>query len=274
VAQVLLTRADMEDLRRYMNIRRTLDRLLRWEVLPIINENATTTVDELRMGDNDELSAVVARKMRADLLVMLTSADGLMTGDPRSDAGAELVRVVKSIDAAAVERVQVAPSKSGRGGIQGKLRAAHLAIEGGVTTVVANGRTSGALARIVAGAADVGTLFLARSGPRPNPIRNFLMTEKTGTDCRIVVNDGAAAALRAKGASLLPVGIERVEGAFEAGDIVMIADGAGRLIGKGISTYSQAELKVLAGHRTERISELIGHDEGPTAVHRDCLVLL
>jgi len=274
VAQVLLTRTDMDALGNYLNARLTLERLLKWDIVPIINENDTTATEELRLGDNDELSAIVARKTKADLLVMLTSADGLMSADPRSDPEARMIPLIAELHEAGIEALQVAPGRSGRGGIQGKLRAARMAVEAGVSTVVAHGRRPSILKAIVAGDPEAGSLFLPRTVARFNPLRNFLLTEKGSSHHRLVVNAGAITALRERGSSLLPVGIVRVEGSFEAGEVVLIVDERGEAVAKGISEFSASELERVRGHRSAELATLLNTPHEPEAVHRDLMVLV
>lgn len=274
VAQVLVTRGDLDDRHRYMNARITLERLVQWHVLPVINENDTTATEELRLGDNDELSAILARGVKADLLVMLTGAEGLMTADPRTNPDAEVVPYVSQIHPEGIESITVAPGRSGRGGIKGKLHAARLATEGGVLTAIANGRKPGVLRALLDAETSMGTLILPRTGPRLNPLRSFLMTEKGSATHRLVVNAGAIQALTERGSSLLPVGIVKVEGTFEAGEVVLVCDESGHPLAKGIATHSATDLRSIAGRRTPEVQQLLGATVEPEAVHRDLLVLL
>jgi glutamate 5-kinase len=267
-AQVLLTFFDMSARTHYVNARRTLRRLLDWRIVPVINENDTTTTDEISFGDNDFLAAQVAVLVGARLLVLLTDAGGLYTSDPRLDPAAQLVERVA--DAATLEALEIGGPGTplGSGGMRSKVVAAELAGAAGIQTVIASGFESGVLPRAWAGEA-IGTRF------EPQPVRHssFKLWLKFAKPSRgvIVVDGGAARALRDGGTSLLPVGIVAVDGAFDAGDAVEVRD-AHAPIGKGICNYSAAELRQVMGLKSSQVREVLPRatDE---AVHRDYFVL-
>jgi len=283
-AQVLLTFFDMSVRTHYVNARRTLRRLLDWRIVPVINENDTTTTDEISFGDNDFLAAQVAVLVGARLLVLLTDAGGLYTADPRVNPSARLVERVDSLAAIADLEIGGTGSRLGSGGMRSKVVAAELAGAAGIRTVIASGLQAGALAAAWEGEA-VGTRF------EPQPVRqsSFKLWLRYAKPSRgtLTVDAGAARALREGGTSLLPVGIVDVAGAFDAGDAVDVcaADAAGSpvarvagplapasAIGKGICNYSAAELRRVMGLKSPRVRELLPHatDE---AVHRDHFVL-
>jgi glutamate 5-kinase len=267
-AQVLLTFFDMSARTHYVNARRTLRRLLDWRIVPVINENDTTTTDEISFGDNDFLAAQVAVLVGARLLVLLTDAGGLYTRDPRQDPAAELVARVD--DAAALDALEIGGPGSplGSGGMRSKVVAAELAGAAGITTVIASGHEAGILPAAWAGD-DVGTRF------EPQPVRHssFKLWLKYAKPSQgtVVVDGGAARALREGGTSLLPVGIVDVEGAFDAGDAVDVRDG-GAPIGKGICNYSASELRRVKGLKSAEVRDVLPRavDE---AIHRDYFVL-
>jgi glutamate 5-kinase len=267
-AQVLLTFFDMSARTHYVNARRTLQKLLEWRIVPVINENDTTTTDEISFGDNDFLAAQVAVLVGARLLMLLTDTDGLYTADPRRDPAARLVEEVT--DPAALDDFEIghAPSPLGSGGMRSKVIAAEMASAAGIATVIGSGLVPGVLARAWAGEL-AGTRFT------PQPVRqsSFKLWLKYAKPSHgtVTVDDGAARALREGGTSLLPVGIVRVDGAFEAGDAVEVRDGRSA-IGKGICNYSAAELRQVMGLKSAQVREVIPRatDE---AVHRDYFVL-
>ncbi|MBA2514322.1 MAG: glutamate 5-kinase [Solirubrobacterales bacterium] len=270
-AQVLLTFFDMSARTHYLNARRTLRKLLDWRIVPIINENDTTTTDEISFGDNDFLAAQVAILLGADLLILLTDTDGLHTADPRVDPAAEPIRVVS--DFAALDRLQIghATSPLGSGGMRSKVVAAEMATAAGVTTVIASGLAPGTIRRASAGE-EAGTRFQPQA-VRHSSFKLWLKYAKPGRGT-LIIDAGAERALRDGGTSLLPVGIVEVQGAFDAGDAVAVR-AAGAFsgdIGKGICNYSAAELRRVRGLKSAEVRELLPRatDE---AVHRDYFVL-
>ena len=267
-AQVLLTFFDMSARSHYLNARQTLRRLLEWRVVPVINENDTTTTDEISFGDNDFLAAQVAILIAAERLVLLTDAEGLFTADPRTDPNARLVSEVTEFDQLDQLRIGHASSPLGSGGMRSKVVAAEMATAAGIPTVIAGGHVPGALLAAAQGH-PVGTRFAARPG-RYSSFKLWLRYAKP-TRGRVLVDAGAARALREGGTSLLPVGIVEVSGEFDAGDAVEIAHD-GDLVGKGICNYSAGELRRVRGLKSADVRQRLPRatDE---AVHRDYFVL-
>ena len=268
-AQVLLTFFDVSARTHYLNARRTLRKLLEWRIVPVINENDTTTTDEISFGDNDFLAAQVAVLVDASLLLLLTDIGGLYTGNPRSDPGAELVREVR--DVRALEALDIGSSTSplGSGGMRSKVVAAEMAGAAGIPTVIGSGFEPGLLLRAWAGE-EGGTRF------EPSPVRQpsfklWLKYTKPSQGA-VVVDAGAARALRDGGTSLLPVGITAVEGSFEAGDAVDVRDATAAPVGKGISSYSAAELRRVMGLKSSEVRAVLPRATAE-AVHRDYFVL-
>jgi glutamate 5-kinase len=267
-AQVLLTFFDMSARTHYLNARRTLRRLLDWHLVPVVNENDTTTTDEISFGDNDFLAAQVAVLVGARRLVLLTDTDGLHTADPRRDPGAALVGEVTDFAALSELRIGHETSPLGSGGMRSKVVAAEMATAAGIPVAIANGLTPGTVAAAAAGE-PVGTRFPARPG-RHSSFKLWLKYAKPQRGA-VVVDAGAARALRDGGTSLLPVGVTDVVGDFDAGDAVaVICDG--ETIGKGIASYPAVELRRVAGMKSAAVRELLP-GAGAEAVHRDYFVL-
>ncbi len=267
-AQVLLTFFDMSARNHYLNARQTLRKLLEWGIVPVINENDTTTTDEISFGDNDFLAAQVAILLGADELLLLTDMDGLFHADPRTDPQARLIDEVT--DFASVEALEIGLSKSplGSGGMRSKVVAADMATAAGIPAVIINGTRPGTVLRAVAGERE-GTRFL----PQPRRTSSFKLWLKYAKPAhgRLVVDPGAERALRERGSILLPVVVVDVVGEFEAGDAVEItADG--RVIGKGIVNYSAGELREVKGLKTDDVRERMPR-AAEEAVHRDYFVL-
>ncbi|MDR7481735.1 MAG: glutamate 5-kinase [Armatimonadota bacterium] len=268
VAQVLLTADDLAVRRRYLNARNTVAALLRRHILPIVNENDTVATEEIRIGDNDTLSAQVAILVGAELLCILSDVDGLYTGDPRRDPAARRIPEVPAITAEIERLARRTPSGVGTGGMITKLTAARLATAAGCTVVIADGRTPRVLDRLLAGE-RLGTWFLPVA--RTVAGRKRWLVASARVRGRLVVDDGAAAALRERGRSLLPSGIREVHGAFSAGDLVAVLDPAGREIARGIVAHDRTVLEQMRGRRSQEIAHLArGRIE---AIHRDNLVL-
>ncbi|HEY6694886.1 MAG TPA: glutamate 5-kinase [Solirubrobacteraceae bacterium] len=267
-AQVLLTFFDVSARTHYLNARATLRKLLDWRIVPVINENDTTTTDEISFGDNDFLAAQVAVLVAADLLVLLTDTEGVYTADPRTAAGAQLVAEVTDAEALSELQIGHAASPLGSGGMRSKVVAAEMASAAGIASVIGSGLVPGVLARAWAGE-PAGTRFA------PQPVRrsSFKLWLKYAKPSHgtLTVDDGAARALREGGTSLLPVGIVSVDGAFDAGDAVEVRDRRSQ-IGKGICNYSAAELRKVMGLKSSEAREVLPRatDE---AVHRDYFVL-
>ena len=267
-AQVLLTFFDMSARTHYLNVRHTLEKLLDWRVVPVINENDTTTTDEISFGDNDFLAAQVAILVGAERLLLLTNTDGVFTADPRSDPEAELISRIEEIEQ--LESLQIGHETSplGSGGMRSKVVAAEMATAAGIPTVIANGQLAGTIGAAVRGG-RVGTTFPARV----DRVSSFKLWLKYAKPSRglVQVDAGAARALRDGGTSLLPVGVVEVDGEFDAGDAIEVIC-AGEQVGKGISNYSADELRRVLGLKSAAVRELLplASDE---AVHRDYFVL-
>ena len=268
-AQVLLTFFDMSARTHYLNARRTLQKLLEWRVVPVVNENDTTTTDEISFGDNDFLAAQVAILLGADMLVLLTSTEGVFTADPTVDPAAELVHEVTDYERLGALDIGHRTTALGSGGMRSKVVAAEMATAAGIPAVVCSGlRAHETLPAALAGE-PVGTRFPAREA-RWSSFKLWLRYAKPSRGT-VVVDDGAARALSHAGTSLLPVGIVEVTGSFDAGDAVDIVH-AGQIIGKGICTYEAGELRQVRGLQSARVRELLP-GAGDEAVHRDYLVL-
>ena len=267
-AQVLLTFFDVSAREHYLNARRTLRKLLDWGVVPVINENDTTATDEITFGDNDLLAAQVAILTGANLLVLLTDTEGLHTADPRASEAAELVTEVTDFETIADLEIGVASSPLGSGGMRSKVVAAEMATAAGIEATICSGLRADALEAVLAGE-TAGTRFPARD----TGYSSFKLWLKYAKPSRgtVVVDGGAARALREGGTSLLPVGVVDVEGGFEAGDAVEVTDG-GRAIGKGICNYSAAELRRVKGMKSADVREVLPRAT-EEAVHRDYFVL-
>jgi glutamate 5-kinase len=273
VAQTLLTKRDLADRQGYLNARNTLLALLDVRAVPIVNENDVVAVEEIegaKIGDNDNLSALVANLVDADLLVLLTDQAGLFTTDPRLHPDARLIQRVERIDEE-IEQLAGESGERGVGGMTTKIQAAKLATAGGSDVVIADGREKEILVRLSEGEA-LGTLFPATVDRLESRKRWML----TGLSLKgsIVVDAGAARALRQEKRSLLPAGIRRVEGPFERGDAIAICDSEGQRIACGIASYGSSDIESIQGLRSERIEEVLGYQYGAEVVHRDNMVLL
>jgi len=274
VAQALLTKADLADRAGYLNARNTLLALMELGVLCIVNENDVVAVDEIeeaKFGDNDNLSAMVANLVDADLLLLLTDTAGLYTTDPHLDPNARLISRVERIDSE-IERVAAeSPSRLGTGGMSTKIEAAKLATASGVTVVIADGRESDIILRLVAGEA-IGTHFLPATSKLES--RKRWMLSGLSTRGKLMVDAGAALALKKQNRSLLAAGINQVEGEFQRGDIVNIYDPEGSRLGCGIANYSSSDIEAIKGAHSKEIVALLGYDYGSEVVHRNNLVVL
>jgi glutamate 5-kinase len=271
VGQMLLTRADVEHRRRYLNARDLLHALLERRIVPIINENDAVATEEIKVGDNDNLSALVATLGEADLLLLLTDQPGLFTADPRSNPEAELIPEVREIDEQLLQAAGGSVSGLGVGGMTTKLQAAYVARRAGADVVIAAGHAPNVITRIAAGE-SVGTFFPALENRAENRKRWILAGSRpSGT---LTIDAGAARALVGHGRSLLPAGISQVAGTFQRGDAVSIIDETGKSLARGIARYAAADLRKIAGHHSDEIPNLLGYGYGPVAVHRNDLILL
>jgi glutamate 5-kinase len=267
-AQVLLTFFDMSARTHYLNARQTLRKLLEWRVVPVINENDTTTTDEISFGNNDFLAAQVAILIGAELLVLLTDADGVFTADPRTSPDATMLEHVSSFEELEALDIGHATSPLGSGGMRSKVVAAEMATAAGIPAVITSGMKPGAITAAALGE-PTGTRFPAQEG-RYSSFKLWLKYAKPVRG-RVTVDAGAARALREGGTSLLPVGVVGIDGEFDAGDAVEVVHG-GSEVGRGISNYSAAELRRVRGMKSRDVRELLprASDE---AVHRDYFVL-
>ncbi len=272
VAQVLLTRADLSDRRRYLNSRNTLAALLAEKIIPIINENDTVATEEIRVGDNDNLSAHVANLSEAEALILLTDQPGLFTADPRHVPSAELIREVTSaeIPEALWRAAGLSASGLGTGGMVTKLQAADLARRAGAMVVIASGSEPEILLRLTAGE-KIGTRFYPVSTAIESRKR-FILANRRSPGL-VVVDDGAVQALR-RGGSLLPVGVVSVQGKFERGDTVRVAALDGHEIARGLINYASVDLERIRGEQSEAIERILGFFYGDEVIHRNNMVLL
>ncbi len=274
VAQTLLTRRDLSDRLGYLNARNTLLAMLELRVIPVINENDVVASDEIegaKIGDNDNLSALVANLVDADLLALLTDTGGLYTADPRTNPTAELLPRVDRIDASIEALAGESQSVLAVGGMATKVQAAKLATGGGTDMYIAAGHEPDVLVRLASGD-SVGTYFPA-TGDRMESRRRWMLAGLS-VKGSIVVDEGAARAMREKRTSLLPAGVKEVQGVFQRGDAVNVIDATGARVACGIANYTAEEILRIRGVRSDRIEEVLGHHYGGEVIHRDNLVLL
>ena len=270
-AQVLLTHEDLADRTRYLNARTTLRTLLELRVVPIINENDTVATDEIRLGDNDTLGALVTNLIEADCLIILTDQPGLYTADPRKDPQATLVMDAHAGDPELERMAGGAGSSVGTGGMLTKILAAKRAARSGAHTVICSGREARVLLRLAAGEA-IGSQLVARQAPLA--ARRQWLADHLQLRGGVVLDDGAVRALREDGKSLLPVGVKGVTGEFERGEVVAVVDPSGREIARGLINYSASEARRIAGKASSAIEAELGYMDEPELIHRDNLVVL
>jgi glutamate 5-kinase len=274
VAQALLTKGDLSDRNGYLNARNTLLALIELGIICIVNENDVVAVDEitkLKFGDNDNLSAMVANLVDADLLALLTDIGGLYTADPRRNPQAQLICRVDSIDEEIERMAGDTVSCQGIGGMATKIEAARLATCSGVNVVIANGLESNILVRISQGE-DTGTFFPAQVNKMESKKR--WMLSGLASKGKIMVDKGAVSALKEHNKSLLPAGIIEADGKFHRGDIVDILDEKGKRIGYGISNYNHSDLAIIGGKHSDNIPSLLNYDYGDEAIHKNNMVML
>ena len=271
VGQMLLTRADVEDRERFLNARDTLNALLKNRIIPLINENDAVATAEIRVGDNDNLSALVSVLAEADVLMLLTDQPGLFTADPRSNPDAELIGEVQHIDETLLNIAGGSVSGLGTGGMLTKLEAADTARRAGTCVVIAAGHRPNVISEIAQGD-KVGTRFPAIDNSVHSRKRWILAGVADSGALRL--DDGAIRAILEKGSSLLPKGIVDVQGHFERGAAVSLVNGAGKTVARGISRYSSDDLQLIKGCHSETIFERLGYAHGPVAVHRNDLIVL
>ncbi len=273
VAQVLLTRPGLLDRQKYLNVKNTLQTLLDWKIIPIINENDTVSTEELQFTDNDTLAALVLNLVKADLFICLSDIDCLYDKDPKKFKEAKPIKVVEKIDARILKMASKEAGRAGRGGMKSKLFAAQIATLTGVSAVIAKGREKDILKRLFQGE-ELGTLFLPQKkrffGKRP---WIALILERKG---KLYLDEGAVKAILEQGKSLLPVGIKQVEGEFRVGDSVVCLTPTGEEIAVGLVNYSSIELLKIKGCASAQISQKLNFNKNkiPEAIHRDNLVVL
>jgi glutamate 5-kinase len=270
-AQILLTHDDLADRRRYLNARSTLLTLIGLGVIPIINENDTVTTDEIRLGDNDTLGALVTNLIEADVLVLLTDQPGLYSSDPRSDPAATLLSHARAGDPALEAMAGGAGSQFSRGGMLTKVLAAKRAARSGASTVIADGREERVLTRLAAGEA-LGTQLVAET--MTLAARKQWLADHVRTAGRLTLDAGAARALTRDGKSLLPIGVVSCDGTFERGEIVGCIDPEGREIARGLINYSAGETQRILKKPSSEIAAILGYVDEPELIHRNNLVLL
>ncbi len=274
VAQALLTARDVEDRVGYLNARNTLKGLMERGVVPIVNENDVVDTQEIatpRFGDNDTLSAMAANVVDADLLLILTDTGGLFTADPNRDPSAKPVRRVERIDDSVMALAEPLEGGPGRGGMASKLRAARQAASIGVAVMFGRGESPTVVREAACGTLRDGTCFPPTAAAAESRKR-WLLSGMTKKDAALVVDGGAERALAGHARSLLPAGVREVRGRFLRGDVVEVVSEDGARIAYGIANYDSSELRKIAGERSERIAELLGHHHGDEAIHRNNLV--
>ena len=270
-AQVLLTHADMADRQRYLNARSTLRTLLALGAVPVINENDTVVTDEIKLGDNDTLGALVTNLVEADALVILTDQAGLYEADPRKNSGAKLIQTAKAGDPALEAVAGGVGSELAKGGMLTKVLAAKRAARSGAHTVIASGREPDVLVRLAKGEA-IGTLLSAETVPLA--ARKQWLADHLSVSGRVQLDAGAVKALTRDGKSLLPIGVTEVAGEFERGEVVACVDPSGREVARGLANYSAAEARRIIRKPSGEIEAILGYVDEPELIHRDNLVLL
>ena len=268
VAQVLIGHNDLEERRNSLNARATLEMLLRLGIVPVINENDTVATRELRYGDNDRLGARIAQLVSAHALVLLSSTDGLYSADPELDASARHIPEVSVITPAIESMAGESTTDSGSGGMVTKLQAARIVTAAGCSMAIADGRRPGALGELLSGARA--TWFLATGSPRT--ARNRWIASQLEAAGTVTIDPGAVAALK-RGRSLLPAGVTQVAGRFQKGELILIKDAAGQLLGRGLASYPATDAARIIGHRSDEIEPILGYRWRDELVHRDDLVL-
>lgn len=269
-AQILLTHADLADRERYLNARSTLLTLLQLKVVPVVNENDTVVTDEIKVGDNDTLGALVANLVDADALVILTDQRGLYAADPRKNPDARFIDRAQAGDPALEAMAGGAGSGIGKGGMITKILAAKRAAGSGAHTVIAWGREPNVLSRLCGGEA-IGTLL--EVGTAKQAARKQWMADQLQLRGAVVIDAGAAHKLRHEGKSLLPIGVTAVLGEFSRGDVIAIRDEAQQEVARGLANYSAAEARLIARKPSSQIESLLGYSQEPALVHRTNLVL-
>jgi len=272
VGQILLTHDDFQDRVRYLNARNTMETLLSRGIVPIVNENDTVATEEIRLGDNDRLAALVCLMLRADLLVLLTDSEGVYTKDPRRHRDARLIPFLPRIDEELLRAAGGGAGATGTGGMASKLRAAREVASSGVPVVIASGLSKSALVDALAGR-ETGT-FVAPEQARRTRSRKLWIAYARHPEGTITVDEGARRVLVERGKSLLPAGIVSVSGAFRAGDTVSLCDRKGRVFARGIASWSSEQVERGKGRRSGELRDLLEKGLPPEVIHRDNLTIL
>jgi len=271
VAQVLLTHDDLQNRKRYLNAKATLEQLLAWGIVPIINENDAVVSDEIRFGDNDTLAALVVNLVVADLLVILTDQEGLYTADPRLDSQASLVQEALATDPKLKAMAGGPGHAFSRGGMLTKILAAERAARSGARTVICSGKTKNVLSLLLLENRPMGTLLQAHLPMQA--ARKRWLADQLKPKGKVWIDRGAELALQS-GASLLPVGVYKIEGQFERGDLIVCINDDHQEIGRGLSNYSAEEARRIIGKPSHKIVDILGYSEGEELIHRDNFTLL
>lgn len=269
-AQILLTHEDLSNRNRYLNARSTLREVLKLNVVPVVNENDSVAIDEIRFGDNDSLAAMVANLLEAERLVILTDQDGLFDADPRDDDKAKLIPEARAGDASLLS-LAGGSGRYGRGGMLTKVQAAERAARSGADTYIVSGRSKDVLIRLYEGKA-AGTHLVAASGRVA--ARKQWLAGHMQTAGELVIDDGAVKVLQGAGRSLLPVGVTEVRGRFARGELVRCIDVRGKEIARGLVNYDYREAAQIIGAPSERIESILGYVDEPEIIHRDNMVIL
>lgn len=270
VAQILLTREDLSDRVRYLNARDTLDTLIEHKIIPIVNENDTIATEEIRVGDNDNLSALVASLVDAELLIILTDQPGILTDDPRKNPQAALIQNITQITDELYELAGGAGSELGTGGMLTKIQAAQLASRSGIKSVIASGSERDVVVRLVSGE-KIGT-HIEAAQHRAESRKRWLLTDRT--QGVLMVDDGAAKVLMRGGASLLPVGVRAVDGDFARGATLAVRTLEGNEVAHGLSNYCSDDLRKISGKKSSEILDILGYSYGDAVLHRNNMIVL
>ncbi|MFY9396733.1 MAG: glutamate 5-kinase [Desulfomonilia bacterium] len=270
-AQILITREDLDDRRRYLNIRNTFTALFEYGAIPIINENDTVSVEEIQFTDNDMLSAMITPLVEPQVLIVLTDTDGVYSEDPRVNPQAEIIREIKEIKLSDVEAQSAVAGSLGRGGMQSKLKAAYHASLLGIPTVITSAYIPQVVSSVLEGR-EIGTYVHPRKKGRLTQ-KNHWISYVTRPKGRVTVDAGAASMIVSKGKSLLPCGVVSVSGSFHAGDPVEITEEGGRVIAVGLSNFTAEEVLRIKGANTSQLSDILGHDCYEEVVHRNNMIV-
>lgn len=263
--QILVTRADFEDRRRYINIERTLNTLYKFQAIPIINENDAVTTDRIKFGDNDLISALIANLVQADLLIILTVVEGLL------DEKGDIIKKVDQINDGIFKLLKAEKTSLGSGGMRTKLEAMKLATSAGIPGIIASGKIKDVLIKLLVGKEHIGTLFVPQEKKIRGKKRWLGLAEPAG---RIIVDNGAAKAITVECKSLLPKGIIKVKGNFRKGNVVIVEDAEGRELARGITNFGSKQLSKIAGKHTEDVKKLFEGKAPDEVIHRDNLIVI